>query len=138
MPLLLLRHAFAGDRETWVGDDRQRPLDERGRAQADRLIELLEPYELEAIYTSPYLRCVETVAPLAAARGLPAQQREELGEELQSSAGAELVRALRDRNALVCGHGGLDAVLDDGPKWKKGTVFVVSPELRVRSVLRVR
>lgn len=138
MPLLLLRHASAGDRETWVGDDRERPLDERGRRQAYGLIDLLESYEIDAIYTSPYLRCLETVAPLAGARELPAEPREELSEQRQSSAGAELVRALRDRDALVCGHGGLEAVLDDAPKWKKGAVFVVSPDLRVRSVLRVR
>jgi 8-oxo-(d)GTP phosphatase len=137
VPLLLLRHASAGDREAWTGDDRERPLDERGRGQADRLVELLAQYPIEAIYTSPYLRCVETVEPLARARGLPIERREELGEELQSTAGAELVRAQRDRDVVVCGHGGLDAVLDDAPRWKKGAVFVVSPGLRVLSVLRV-
>jgi 8-oxo-(d)GTP phosphatase len=137
VPLLLLRHASAGDRETWSGDDRKRPLDERGRRQSGGLIELLEPFAIDAIFTSPYVRCVETVTPLARARGLSVEQREELGEELQSSAGAELVQALRERDVVVCGHGGLEAVLEDAPKWKKGAVFVVSPELRVRSVLRV-
>jgi phosphohistidine phosphatase SixA len=136
VPLLLLRHASAGDRETWSGDDRERPLDERGVRQADALVELLAPYPLDAIYTSPYRRCVATVEPLARARGLEPEQREELGEGLQATTGAALVRALRDRDVVVCGHGGLDGVLDDGPKWKKGAVFVVSPELRLREVLR--
>lgn len=137
MPLLLLRHASAGDRKTWSGDDRDRPLDERGRGQADALVELLAPYEVEAIFTSPYRRCVETVEPLARVRGLVPDGRAELGEDLQATVGAELVRALRGRDVVVCGHGGLDAVLLGGPKWKKGAVFVVSPELRVLSVLRV-
>jgi phosphohistidine phosphatase SixA len=137
VPLLLLRHASAGDRESWVGDDRERPLDDRGRRQADALVELLAAYSIEAIYTSPYRRCVETVGPLARTRGLEPEQREELGEQLQMTAGAELVRGLRDRDVVVCGHGGLDiAALEDGPKWKKGAVFVVSPELRVLDVLR--
>ena len=48
------------------GDDRERPLDARGIAQARNLVELLEPFAVEAIYTSPYLRCTQTVE---AARG---------------------------------------------------------------------
>ena len=36
MPLLLVRHAWAGDRNKWEGDDRVRPLDERGRSDASR------------------------------------------------------------------------------------------------------
>ena len=36
-----IRHASAGDRDTWIGDDRARPLDDQGRQQAAALVELL-------------------------------------------------------------------------------------------------
>ena len=68
MPLLLVRHGSAGDRGAWEGDDRQRPLDKRGRRDAKDLVERLAPFKIEAILTSPYRRCLETVGPLARAR----------------------------------------------------------------------
>jgi 8-oxo-(d)GTP phosphatase len=46
MPLLVIRHARSGDRDDWRGDDRERPLDKRGRRQADALVEELEGYPL--------------------------------------------------------------------------------------------
>lgn len=135
MPLLLVRHASAGDRAQWVGDDRERPLDNRGRKRAEELVAQLEPYPIEAILSSPARRCVETVEPLARARGLEIEQRPELGEELQATEGVALVRSLADRPVVVCGHGGLEQVLADPPKWKKGMVFVVGPELELLDVL---
>jgi phosphohistidine phosphatase SixA len=136
MPLLLVRHAWAGDRATWVGDDRERPLDDRGRRDANALVELLAPFELEAILTSPARRCVETVAPLAAARNLELDVRDELSEERQWADGNALVGSLAGRDVIVCGHGGLDSVVTAAPKWKKGAVFVLGRELELLDVLR--
>jgi 8-oxo-dGTP diphosphatase len=131
MPLLLVRHAWAGDRGQWEGDDRERPLDERGRKQAGELVERLRPYPIEAILSSPARRCVETVEPLAHARGLEIEQRPELGEERQATEGVELVRSVAGRDVVVCGHGGLEQALPEAPKWKKGAVLVVGPALEV-------
>ena len=39
--LYLVRHAKAGDRAAWKGDDRLRPLSKEGRRQADSLARLL-------------------------------------------------------------------------------------------------
>jgi 8-oxo-(d)GTP phosphatase len=136
MALLLIRHASAGSREQWRGDDRERPLDERGVAQAGALVALLADLRIERILTSPYCRCAQTVEPLASAWALEVEQREELGEELQSTAGIALVRSLAGADAAVCGHGGLEWALDDPPKWKKGAVFVVDDQLRVIEVRR--
>ncbi|HEY3961686.1 MAG TPA: phosphoglycerate mutase family protein, partial [Gaiellaceae bacterium] len=132
MTVLLVRHAWAGERSEWKGDDHLRPLDERGRAQAEDLIAVLERFPVEAIMTSPYLRCVQTLEPLAAARGLAIEQREELGEEQQFVAGAALVRSVAGRAVVACGHGGLEqAVLTDAPKWKKGATLVLGPQLEL-------
>lgn len=131
MPLLLVRHAWAGDRDKWEGDDRERPLDERGRRQAEDLVERLQPYPIEAILSSPARRCVETVEPLARARGLEIEVRPELSEDLQGTEGVALVRSLAGRDVVVCGHGGLERALPEAPKWKKGAVLVVGPALDV-------
>jgi len=133
--VLLVRHARAGDRETWRGDDRERPLDDRGRARVAELIHLLAPFPVDVVLSSPYLRCVETAAPIAEARGVALELRAELGEEQQSTDGAALVRSLAGRDIVDCGHGGLERALVDAPKWKKGAVFVVGPDLRVEDVL---
>lgn len=124
MSLLLIRHAGAGDREDWEGDDLQRPLDERGRKQAERLVELLAPYPVARVVSSPADRCVQTVEPLARVRGLPVELREELGEDLQDTAGVALVRALADDDVAVSCHGGLSDALV-GESQKKGEAIVL-------------
>jgi broad specificity phosphatase PhoE len=80
MTLLLIRHASAGDRDDWVGDDLPRPLDARGRDQASRLPDLLGDYEIARVLSSPAVRCLQTVEPLARSRGLDIEVREELSE----------------------------------------------------------
>lgn len=134
--MLLVRHGSAGDRAAWEGDDRERPLDERGLHQAGALVELLKPYEVERILSSPAVRCVQTMEPLAKARGLSIEPRDELTEELQATAGAELVRTLAGAAVAICGHGGLEGSLRDPPRWKKGAVFVVGDALEVTATLR--
>ena len=131
MPLILLRHASAGERDEWEGDDRERPLDERGREQARALVARLTGYRVAAIHTSPYRRCVETVEPLGAARSLEPVLRPELGEERQGTDGAAILRELASGDVVVCGHGGLERALVDPPKWRKGAAFVVDEQLRV-------
>ncbi|TMD83624.1 MAG: histidine phosphatase family protein, partial [Chloroflexi bacterium] len=66
MAAFVIRHAKAVDREEWVGDDRLRPLIKGGRRQADELAENLKNERIDKILSSAYVRCVETVEPLAA------------------------------------------------------------------------
>ena len=63
--------------------------------------------------------------PLAAARGLSVELRDELSEERQDRDGIALVRSLAGQNVVVCGHGGLESVIAGAPRWRKGTMFVV-------------
>jgi probable phosphomutase (TIGR03848 family) len=55
-------------------------LNERGRAQAEALVSLLEGVHLQVVYSSPLERATETAAPLARARGLRVERRSGLGE----------------------------------------------------------
>jgi phosphohistidine phosphatase SixA len=139
MPVLLVRHASAGTREEWDGDDARRPLDKRGKRQAKELVKRLEGFRIEAVLTSPYSRCLETVAPLARARMLEIDVRPELDEYHHHAEGIALVRALAGRDVVVCGHGGLELALPSSPPppWKKGTVFVLGPELELVDEFRV-
>ena len=73
------------------------------------------------------MRCVQTVEPLARSRGLDIEVREELGEEQQGEAGAELVRALIGEHAALCVHGGLSDTVS-GVSQKKGEVLVLDDE----------
>ncbi len=132
--ILLLRHAWAGDRALWEGDDAERPLDERGRGQAERLAARLEQFDVARIVSSPYRRCVETVEPLAATLGLPIEVREELAEHSSAERAAVFVRSLTPAEAstVVCGHGGLEvAVLGHLPekRWKKASTLLLDDGL---------
>jgi 8-oxo-(d)GTP phosphatase len=128
--VLLIRHARAGDRAEWEGDDRKRPLDERGRRQAAALVDELADFPLTRILSSPYDRCVQTVEPLAAARGLQIELHDELGEERQDTEGAALVRSLDAQPVAACVHGGLSDVVF-GVRQKKGETLVVEGDGRV-------
>ena len=133
--MLLIRHARAGHRDDWSGGDRRRPLDERGRKQAADLVAALSKYRLARILSSPYDRCVQTVEPLAQARGLEVEIRDELGEKQQLDEGIELVRSLLDQDVALCGHGGLSDALA-GVSQKKGETLVLDGHGRVVEAFR--
>jgi 8-oxo-(d)GTP phosphatase len=103
-PLLVNRHASAGDSAAWVGDDALRPLDDRGRRQAAALVDQLAPYAIKRIVSSPFVRCVQTVEPLATARGLELELRDELAEGSDPGRVRALLVQL-DSEAVACMHG---------------------------------
>lgn len=69
VPLMLLRHASAGSKDTWPGDDLDRPLDAGGAAASDELALLLSCYGPGRVITSAAERCVATVRPYATMTG---------------------------------------------------------------------
>jgi 8-oxo-dGTP diphosphatase len=104
--LLLLRHARAGSKAAWTGDDRLRPLNPRGTAEADALIEVLGSFGPHQILSSPLTRCTQTVDPLANALGLDIEVTRALAPNANAAALA-LVRRLgaSDRPPIVlCTH----------------------------------
>ncbi len=104
MTLLLVRHADAGDRTAWTGDDLARPLSASGRAQSRALAELLSDRPLTTILSGPAKRCVTTVEPLAAALGLPVQVEDALDEGTSFEDLDELLTRVGSRDALLCSH----------------------------------
>ncbi len=122
MTLLLIRHASAGDAGQWQGDDRLRPLDAKGRHQAEALVTLLAEFDLDRIVSSPYLRCVQTVEPLARSRELESELDNALGADHLDDVPSVLER-LRGQDAAVCTHGDLPWL--GSRSFKKGSVWVL-------------
>ena len=127
----VVRHAPAGDRLRWQGDDRVRPLDERGLLQADCLPDvLLRELRVRRIVSSPYIRCVQTVEPLARRLGVPVEERDELAEGTHESAWRPLLESLVGEGGVACVHGNLTLVLV-GKAGKKGATWLLDKRLRL-------
>ena len=105
--LVLLRHAQAIKRKEWDGKDTNRPLSEGGRAQADRLVEVLAAVGVNRIFSSDAERCTSTVSPYAETIGRPIHLYPEISE--------------RGYEADPSGLEGLS-----GKVWKPGKITVVS------------
>jgi 8-oxo-dGTP diphosphatase len=123
MPLLIVRNAPAGKRWDWEGHDRERPLDKKGRRQADGLVDQFAPYSVERILSSPSLRCTQTVVPLSRELGIPIENCPELEEGASREETLALMRELGDA-AVLCTHGD---VLENlfGEAERKGSTRVV-------------
>jgi phosphohistidine phosphatase SixA/8-oxo-dGTP pyrophosphatase MutT (NUDIX family) len=68
--VVLVRHAKAGKRSEWPGDDRLRPLDKAGRRQARGLAGFLRAFAPSRVVSADRARCEQTVEPFAQAAGL--------------------------------------------------------------------
>jgi phosphohistidine phosphatase SixA len=126
---VLVRHAAAGDREHWDGDDFHRPLNARGRRESEALVELLRPLGIRRVVSSPYVRCFQTVEPLSAALGLPLEIDDRLGE----GEGQAALALIREDGVVSCTHG--DVVHDlVGYGLKKAAALVLRDGQVVRAL----
>ena len=133
----LIRHAHAGDRTRWTGPDELRPLSEKGWRQARGLVGLLAGEPLDAIASSPSLRCVQTVQPLAEARHLPVGEVDLLLEGRDPyEAFTWLQEQAAARSVAACSHGDIvpgvldlveaaGAALPAERSWPKGSTWVL-------------
>lgn len=139
----MVRHAHAGTRAAWEGDDRLRPLSARGADGAAALVRVLEPYGPRRIVSSPLARCVETVAPLAARLGLEVERSAHLGPDGGDRAAhfvralgagsdpvvvcthGETIAAIRAAFARSCAQAGGGRAIEEGRAHAKGSVWVL-------------
>jgi 8-oxo-(d)GTP phosphatase len=70
VPVVLLRHASAGTKGSWAGDDLDRPLDADGADVAERLAGLLSCFGSCRVISSAAERCLATVRPYAQRAGV--------------------------------------------------------------------
>ena len=136
--VLLLRHARAGKRSLYEGDDRFRPLDKAGRRQARESAGLLASFLPERIVSADRRRCEQTVAPLADRLNLPVQSAPEFADEAylaEPARAVESLYALAERHAstVICSQGSaIPGLLDDlavpveHRDARKGSLWVLS------------
>ncbi len=136
MTIFLVRHAHAGKRSEWEGDDKTRPISARGVVQTEAVTSLLARRPVTRVVSSPYVRCVQTVEPLAAAAGLSVEVDERLAEGADLDAAFDLLVELDGVHGVACTHGDLIPPLlrrlvamgmaVDGPLLdQKGSVWVI-------------
>jgi 8-oxo-dGTP diphosphatase len=137
----LIRHSHAGDSSKWKGDDRVRPLSAKGFRQTAGITELLRFAGIERIVSSPYLRCMQTVEPLAEELGFKVEENQALAEGADTGSAEALLDEVSRTNAVLCSHGDivpelLDRLLDRGVELiggdvedvKKGSIWILEAE----------
>jgi 8-oxo-dGTP diphosphatase len=82
-----------------------RPLTKSGRRQAEALADMLDREPIDKILSSGYLRCMQTVEPLATRRKLPVEPVKELEEGAGGESVLRLIQKFRGRNVVMCTHG---------------------------------
>lgn len=134
--VLVVRHAHAGDRPAWEsGDDGLRPLSAFGHGQASALVPQLAPWQVARLVSSPLVRCVQTVEPLAAALDLPIETDARLAEGAAPQDTAALLTECVP-GTVMCSHGDVirglvealaerGVVKRDQQEWAKGSTWAL-------------
>jgi 8-oxo-(d)GTP phosphatase len=141
--VLVVRHGTAGSKSRYKGDDRNRPLDKHGRAQAESLVGQLLSFGADNLYAADRTRCKQTLAPLAEELGAAIHSEPLLTEE----AYADNRKAARNRfleiataaegTPVICTQGKVipdliswwcerDGVRPDKSRNRKGSTWVLS------------
>ena len=123
----LIRHAKAKNRLAWEQPDDLRPLTKRGRREANAIARRLVEEPVARLVSSPFVRCVQTLEPLAVALDLPIETTDLLAEGAAGAPAAELLLTLAASASIAaCTHGDVffevaelvsrSGVTLDGPK----------------------
>ncbi len=151
VPVILLRHASAGTKDSWPGEDLDRPLDAAGAAVAERLAGLLSCFGSCRVISSPAERCLATVRPYARRAGTqiaveaaltvagsppdPAAVRQvaaAIVAERQPTVLCAHRENLSPALAAICGYLGADLPgRPDGPELRKGGFWVLHTAGRI-------
>ena len=136
--LYFVRHAKAGDRRRWVGDDSARPLNEPGQQQAVRLADTFAQLPPARLLSSPYQRCIDTLQPTAERSGVPIEPTAALAEGADFEGVLELLASVPN-GSVLCSHGDVipatlsalerrGTVIRTTPDWRKAATWVLTRE----------
>ncbi|WP_087873979.1 NUDIX hydrolase [Arthrobacter globiformis] len=108
-PLVIVRHAKAKPRSSWTKAEGERPLAATGVRQAQAVHRLLKAWKPLRVVTSPWLRCVATIAPYAKSSDAKVKLVDALTEHRHArnpKKAAAAVDALFDkqRAVVLCTH----------------------------------
>lgn len=148
MTLYLVRHAHAGSRSHWEGPDAERPLSDKGWAQAEAITAHLAEAPVKRVLSSAAVRCQQTVGAVARTRGLEVEVHPALTEGATAAQTTTLLWELAGEGADVAlsSHGdvipnAIEALRADGVDvgdrhgLPKGTLYVldVDPDGTIRT-----
>jgi 8-oxo-dGTP diphosphatase len=133
--IYLVRHAKAGERRVWEGDDEARPLSKHGWRQSEAIADRLSKKGATSLYSSPYVRCMQTLQPLGQRLGVEVETERRLSEGEPFEPVLELLGEVAT-GAVLCSHGDIvPAVIqalarrgmevETRPDWRKGTIWVL-------------
>jgi 8-oxo-dGTP diphosphatase len=107
MRLYVIRHSAAGNRSAWDKPDDLRPLSHKGRRQADAIADMLASAGIDRLVSSPSVRCVQSLEPLAQRLGHQVEIDERLAEGGDGEGALDLAEELRKKVdvAALCSHG---------------------------------
>lgn len=103
--IFFVRHAAAGSRQRWTEPDHIRPLTPKGWRQSRALAERLAPEGIERLFSSPYVRCMQTLEPLSEILGIPVEDHPALTEGEGGTKTLMLLDELSRANAALSSHG---------------------------------
>ena len=113
-------------------------LSRKGWRQTAAITELLRFVGIERIISSPYLRCTQTVEPLAEQLGLKVEEHPALAEGSDFDQSEALLDEVARTTAVLCSHGDIIPALLDrlnrrgveliGDDAKKGSIWVLEAE----------
>jgi 8-oxo-dGTP diphosphatase len=140
--VLIVRHGSAGSKSRFSGDDKIRPLDKKGRAQAEALVAQLSAFGPTDVYAADRVRCHQTVQPLAEELGVTINNEPTLTEEAYADnpkRGRRRVLQIAGshRTPVICTQGKVipdliawwcerDGVRPDKSRNQKGSTWVLS------------
>jgi len=133
--IYLVRHAKAGERRIWDDDDEARPLSKHGWRQANAVGKRLAGKDVTELYASPYVRCVQTLEPLADRLGTKVHIDDRLAEDRPFEGVLDLLADVTT-GAVLCSHGDIIPAtiqalsrrgmeLQGPPDWRKATVWLL-------------
>jgi 8-oxo-(d)GTP phosphatase len=140
--ILIVRHGTAGSKSRYKGDDRLRPLDKHGRAQAESLVGQLLAFGADTLYAADRTRCHQTIEPLAEELGVrvhsePLLTEEAYADDRKAARRRILEIAATDGTPVICTQGKVipdlidwwcarDGVRPDKSRNRKGSTWVMS------------
>lgn len=140
--VVIVRHGTAGSKARYKGDDRKRPLDKHGRAQAESLVGQLLAFGAGELFAADRVRCRQTLDPLAEELGAVIHDEPDLTEEAyadnrKAACNRILEIAATAVNPVICTQGKVipdlirwwcerDGVRPDKSRNRKGSTWVMS------------
>ena len=115
MLIHLVRHGHAGSRSAFRGDDADRPLTGRGQREAKEISRQLSDAGVDLVWSSFFVRCRQTLEPLADSLGLPVVDHQALAEggDGRTALDALLGTAAEGHTVAACSHGDVIPALVD-------------------------